>query len=313
MLKLEAVSDAAACRGLWQRCIPQEHITDLWEVRECFWGPYRTAPLFLTVQDNDNQIVGFLPLCFVEEHNYYGYFPGERWHGTTWLEQNRIIARDEAVYQMLMDYLRQENISYHLRYLLPNEPPEASRQVVDEIGYLFRPADHGHDMNAYYERFSRKSIKSILKEVRRFEERGLEYRLDDVRDFDLLVEMNVSRFGQHSYFSDSRFAAGMRALVDLLKAKGWLRVVTVLIEGQPAAVDIGSVYNNAYTLLAGGTHAGYQGIAKVINLYHMKCACEERFAEADFLCGDFLWKPMFNLHPRPLYLLSNRPDLAHKE
>ena len=45
----------------------------------------------------------------------------------------------------------------------------------------------------------------------------------------------------------------------------------------------------------------------------MKRACREQLTEADFLCGDFSWKKLFHLTPRPLYLLSNASIKAHHE
>ncbi|MCA9402437.1 MAG: GNAT family N-acetyltransferase [Candidatus Omnitrophica bacterium] len=311
MVTLTSVTDPGVCRDLWERYIPQEHITDHWEVRECFREAFGSELLFLHVTEN-NQPVGLLPLCYVPERDYYAYFPGEHWQGKTWLERNRLPVRDADIARALLDWCEERRIDYHLRYLLPDDRLEKGGPLVDEIGYLFRPADFDYDMDRYFSGFSRKSIKSILKEVRAFEARGLEYRLDDFSDFDLLVELNRERFGQTSYFADPRFTDGMEKLTELMRARGWLRMVTVLVEGRAAAVDMGCLYNGTLTLLAGGTSADFRGIAKVINLYHMRRACEERLEEVDFLCGDFLWKPMFHLHPRPLYQLSNRPDLIHK-
>ena len=67
------------------------------------------------------------------------------------------------------------------------------------------------------------------------------------------------------------------------------------------------LYRGTYTVLAGGTAAAFPGVAKLINFHHLERACRERFQLVDFLCGDFTWKIMFHLTPRPLYLLSNLP------
>ena len=90
-------------------------------------------------------------------------------------------------------------------------------------------------------------------------------------------------------------------LLELLKKKGWLRVTTILIGGELAAIDVGAVIDNKYTVLAGGTNPHFPGVAKLINFHHLKYACERRFDQIDFLCGDFGWKERFLLTPRPLY------------
>jgi hypothetical protein len=285
--------------------IPQRMLADDWEIRECFHRHYQRDFFFIVAEDDGNP-VGLFPLCFVPEENSYVYFPGEVWHGKTWIEQNRLMARDQDVFDRMLEWMNEQGLSYHLRYLSPSAYVCPERFPVDEIGYLFHAGNYQHDMDIYYSTFSRRSIKSIKKEVAAFEERGMQYRFDDPSDFDLLVKMNIERFGQDSYYADDRFTESFRDMMRLLQKRGWFRMVTVLIEGKPAATDIGSVYNNVYTLLAGGTSADFVGIAKVINLFHMKRACQEQFGEADFLCGDFSWKTMFHLTPRPLYLISNK-------
>ena len=289
---------------MWERMIPREKLTDLWEARECFHRHFRRDLLFV-VAEEDGRAVGFLPLAFIIEKNCYGYFPGEVWKGTTWLEQNRLIVRDHGVFSRILEWLGEQEICYHLRYLTDHPCEDPGQAEVDEIGYLFLPEKYSHSMDRYYGQFPYKSIRAVKREVRAFEEQGLAYRFDEAADLDLMVRMNLERFGDSSYFADDKFRKGFEALAAFLRAKGWLRIVTVLINDKPAAVDMGAVYKNVYTLLAGGTSAEFPGIAKVINLYHMRRACQENFSEADFLCGDFHWKKMFHLTPRPLYLLSN--------
>lgn len=301
MYSISIVTEFDECREIWQRLMPRQFIADLWEVRACFHQHFKRTPHFI-VAKNGSQIHGFLPLSWIEESRSYGFFPGETWQGKTWLEQNRIICN--GIYG-IGDLLSACPQPYHLRYLtsLPGIP--AGEETVDEIGYLFIPADYGYDMSNYLGEFSRKSRKNILRELAAIESQGVTYRHDDFRDFDIMVELNMERFGSQSYFFDPRFRESFRALARMFQEKGWLRFTTVLINNEPVAVDMGCVYRGVYTLLAGGTNSRYLGVAKLINFHHMQRACEEKLDRVDFLCGDFNWKKLFHLTPRPLYLLTN--------
>ena len=303
MRHIRVVSDPAECRRVWERAIPPETIYDLWEVRACFHRQF-DRPLFFVVAEDGDRVTGFLPLAWLEESQCYGYFPGETWAGKTWLEQNRIPAENSRTLELMFKRINGHGSSVHLRYLVPIQAALPGSQAVDELGYLFNPAEHDYDMERYFQLFSHKSHKRIMKDVAAFELRGLAYRYDQISDFDLLVQMNLQRFGDSSYFSDRRFTCGFREVTALLKRQDRLRITTVLVDGVPAAVDLGSVYNGVYTVLAGGTSGDYPGIAKVINLHHMRWACEQRLRQVDFLCGDFSWKPMFHLTPRPLYQMT---------
>ena len=305
MISVRVVSDNAECRALWQKMIPQEYLSDLWQVRESFHRHYQRDHFFVVAEEN-NQPVGLLPLSWIPEESYYGYFPGEVWHGLTWIEQNRLIARDQEVFDFMFDWLHKQKISYHLRYLLESPFMDQNNSAVDEIGYLFHPPKYDYQMDKYFEEFSRKSYKAIHKEIKNFEEQGLNYRTDCLEDFEEMIRLNKDRFGESSYFTDERFSAGFRDVMRFCHANGMLRMVTANVRNEIAAVDMGIVYNGTYTLLAGGTNENFRGIAKIINLYHMQHSCLEQFQLVDFLCGNFSWKTMFHLTPRPLYLMSNR-------
>lgn len=296
-------TDLDECQALWQAVIPAEHITDLWEVRSCFQQHYKRPRNFIVVED-DEGICGLLPLSLIEELRCYGFFPGETWHGKTWLEQNRIYFRSGEPQALLSRC----NLPYHLNYLAAPESATDGNLVVDEIGYLFSPPQYDYDIQNYFTEFSHKSIKQILREVAALESRGVSYRLDDLSDFDLMIRLNISRFGTNSYFYDRRLCESFRSLAHFLHDKGWLRFTTAFIGHEPAAVDMGCLYKGEYTLLAGGTNSHFPGVAKLINLHHLQRACNERMRQVDFLCGDFNWKKLFHLSPRPLFMLSNLPS-----
>ena len=303
MYQLRVVSDPDECRLIWEAVMPTDNLVDLWEVRSCFQNHYRRQYHFIVVEKT-GKVHGFLPFSRIDENGSYGYFPGEIWHGKTWLEQNRLIASNRYVQDIILDHLRATKLDYHLRYMLMPERL-AGDYPVDETGYLFNPVEYAYDMQNYFARFSHKSAKRILRSVEEMKARGVEYRYDNREDFELLAAMNNDRYQDESYFSDPRFTASFRDLMNLLADRGWMRMTTVLIEGKPAAVDLGSVYNGVYTLLAGGTAAEFPGVAKLINLHHMQWACDTRQNQVDFLCGEFSWKPMFHLSPRPLHLISS--------
>ncbi len=300
MLHIECVDDLRACRRLWEQAFPREYLTDLWDVRGCFHEHYRRPACFVVARDGE-QLCGLLPLSWIEETERYGYFPGETWKGRTWLEQNRILARDADVLPQLLARIPGQ---YQLRYLLPENVADAQGSVIDEIGYLFHPPRYDYDMERYYREFAHRNVKRLRREVTALAQR-LSFRHDHAADLEALIELNLGRFGDASYFADSRFTESFRTLMAWLRERGWLRLTTILDGDTAAAVDLGGVYGGAYTLLGGGTHADYAGVAKLINLHHMEHACRERYTQVDFLCGDFSWKTLFHLTPRPLYMLAD--------
>jgi hypothetical protein len=270
-------------------------------VRACFQRHFQQPPHVL-VAERRGTFGGLLALSWIDEERYFGHFPGELWHGKTWLEQNRLPAVSPQALAALWEAAPQQT---RLRYLHPDGAlPENGAAALDEIGYLFRPPQYGYDFNRYLAAFSGKTRKKMRSELDRLQARGVTYRYNRLADVDRLFRLNMDAFGSNSYFSDPRFLGAFEDLVVWLQGHDLLRVTTVLVGGEMAAVDIGAVWNGIYTVVAGGACSDFPGVAKLINFHHLEWACRRQLREVDFLCGEFNWKHRFHLTPRPLYQMD---------
>ncbi|BHH82238.1 GNAT family N-acetyltransferase [Desulforhopalus sp. 52FAK] len=298
MLKIRSCEDFDECANLWAKVWPQHCIFDLWEVRTSFASCFGNKPYFI-VAEEFGEIKGLLPLSWIEETETYGIFPGETWQGKTWLEQNKIVAESRQVFDAMLESIPGP---VHLRYLTSDSIPDGSFPVaVDEVGFLFFPSSYGYSFDRYMAEFSGKSRKNLGREIAHLQSGGVAYRYDQCADVDWMFQKNLELFGDSSYFSDPRFLASYEKLIAMLFDNNLLRVTTVLLKGEIAAVDIGTIWKSEYTILAGGTNSEFQGVAKMINFHHLEWACRQRMHVVDFLCGDFGWKKRFHLSSRPLY------------
>lgn len=252
-----------------------------------------------------------IALCWDGETQQYVQFPGETWQGKTWLEQNRIIAKIPGAIEALLDSVPG---SLHLRYLAWNKLLGMTNLLEpDEIGYHFYPGLYDFSFGNYMLSFSGKSRKKLTADLKKLQDRKVTFRFNDSKDIEHLFEMNRNSFGGDSYFSDAKFYNSFENLASFLSQMGMIRITTVLIDGTIAAVDMGALYRNSYTLLAGGTNPEFPGVAKLINLHHMDWACCQRINTVDFLCGDFNWKERFHLTPQPLYELKLNKSFIYNE
>lgn len=298
MLKIRSCEDFEECTRLWTKAWPQHCIFDLWEVRASFALCFGHKPHFI-VAEEFGEIKGLLALSWIEQSKTYMHFPGETWQGKTWLEQNRIVAESRQIFDAMLETVPGP---LHLRYLTPDSMPDGSFPLaVDEVGYLFFPNSYDYCFDKYMLEFSNKSRKNLAKEIGHLQSGGVAYRYNHCADIDWMFQKNLESFGDSSYFSDPRFLDSYEKLVAWLSDNNLLRVTTVLLRGEIAAVDIGTIWNKGYTVLAGGTNSAFQGVAKIINLHHLQWACQQRMHVVDFLCGDFGWKKRFHLSSRPLY------------
>jgi hypothetical protein len=297
MIRTRTVTDLDECRVLWNSLGGGRNVSDLWEFRLCFHRHFKNEPSFL-VLDDGRGILGVLPLCRLEEQDMFGFFPGEIWQGKTWLERTPVYCRDREALPELLGACPQRTF---LRYIEADVNTLPADVELDEIGYLLHPPDFHFSMDEYYRRFSWKKLKAIKKEISSLLVPESSWHVNRPGDYDVMVRMNRDRFGPQSYFHDPRFKEGFRDALSWLHQRGWLRMVSLEIRGNIAAVDLGAVYGGTYVVFLGGTHADFPGVAKVMNMHHIEFAVGQGFGRVDFLCGDFCWKKLWHLDPQPLF------------
>jgi len=292
-----AVTDFCECERLWRTLIPVRNISDLWDFRVCFHHHFKHRPYFLILEDRKG-IAAMLPLSYVEELDRYVFFPGETWHEKTWLERTPIFLREPRFFSDLLLACPEKT---HLRYLESPVISDSPDIRIDEIGYVLYPAFLEYEFDQYRQRFSGKRFKEITRVIRSFTGEGSDFHLNRISDYDRIVEMSLNCFGGDSYISDRRFRESFREVLHLLLNQNKLRMISLEVNGTTAAVDMGALFNNTYTVFLGGTHQDFKGIAKAMNLHHIQFAFENKIPKIDFLCGDFHWKKIWHLDPEPLF------------
>jgi hypothetical protein len=312
MIRKKIVTDLDECRVLWNSLGGGRNVSDLWEFRLCFHRHFKNEPFFLILEDSRG-ILGILPLCHIEKEDVFMLFPGETWQRKTWLERTPIYCRDQ---EALPELLAACPPRTYLRYIETDENTLPAELEPDEIGYLLHPPELQFSIDEFYKRFSWKKLKAIKKEIDSILVAESSWHINRPADYDVMVRMNQDKFGPQSYLHDSRFRDGFRDAFTWLHRKGWLRMVSLEILGEIAAVDLGAVFGHTYVVFLGGTHPDFPGIAKAMNMNHIEFAFEQGISRVDFLCGDFYWKKLWHLDPQPLYKFlspSLRSEFQRKE
>jgi len=291
------ITELKECEKLWHLLVYPKGISDLWEFRFCFQQYFNHRPCFLLLEDRKG-IAGMVPLSYVDDLDMFVFFPGEIWKGRTWIERTFMYAREPDLIPELLSSCPGRT---YLRYMEVPEAFDFPGLSMDETGYVLYPCDLGPDLAHYRDRFSNKKYKGIMKEIKSFTELGGAFHINRVQDFDLLVEMNVKCFGPDSYLYDHRFRDGFRDIMHFLYGRGSLRMVSLEIQGETVAVDLGALWGGTYTVFLGGIRREFFGVAKAMNMHHIEFACNQGISKVDFLCGDFHWKKLWHLDPEPLF------------
>ena len=304
MIERRVVTDPYSCEKLWKSLIPARSISDLWEFRMCFQRYFKNRYHFHVMEEGGN-VYGVLPLSHIDRLDIMTFFPGETWKNKTWLERTPIYAiNQDILYRLLSDCCERT----YLRYIECDSEYLPEQMIADEIGYVVYPGLLRYDSENYRARFSNKKYKNIMRDVNRILDMGASFHINRMEDFKLLVEMSIERYGADSYLEDPRFRHSFRDAIRFLNQKGYLRMVSLELEGKTMAVDVGAIYNGVYTIFLGGVFSRVPGLPKVMNMHHIDYSLQNRIHKVDFLCGDFNWKKLWHLDEEPLFKLVS-PDL----
>ena len=304
MIESRVLTDPYSCERLWKTFIPVRSISDLWEFRMCFQRYFKNRFCFHVMEEGGN-IYGVLPLSHIDSLDIMTFFPGETWKNKTWLERTPIYAiNQDILYRLLSDCTERT----YLRYIECDPGYLSEYMTADETGYVVYPGLLNYDRENYRIRFSNKKFKGIMRDVNNIRDMGATFHINRIEDFELLVEMSIERYGSDSYLEDSRFRNSFRDIIRFLSQKGYLKMVSLELEGKTMAVDVGAIYNGVYTIFLGGIFSSVPGLPKAMNMYHIDYALQNRINKVDFLCGDFNWKKLWHLDEEPLFKLVS-PDL----
>ena len=298
---IRVVRDLAECEALWRRLTPDEVVTDLWEVREIFHRRFQRT-LHFVVLERDGGVAGFLPLCRLPETGGFCIFPGETWHGKTWIEQNRLIAQSAQDLALCARPRPARSTSATFcRSRAARKPPRCwTKSATFSIPQTTTTGSRPTGKPSRARPASAWAANSKPSKTRAW---SISSTSRDA--FERLVEMNLSRFGADSYFHDERFLGSFRDWVAFAPGQGLASNHHGLHRGRHGGHRRGlPLQGHVHDARGRHPRATFRGWRSSSTCTTCERACEERMREVDFLCGEFNWKDKFHLTPRPLYMFS---------
>jgi CelD/BcsL family acetyltransferase involved in cellulose biosynthesis len=311
-----------------------------WEWLEPWWRHYATASdeLFvLTVRDAQGELIGIAPFYLSRSlsHGRVMRFLGS---GDVCSDYLTILAAPDAqsiVIEEIAEYLVGEAADrWDLIELAGvdacDEAVEMLVNLLSERDYLVhqQPGEScwrlelPRDWDSYLKTLSKgrrersRQISRRLYDTGRAVSRQIVEPQELPRYFDVLIELHQKRrrsLGEPGCFSDPRFTAYHREVIERFFALGRLRLQCVLLDDRPVAIE--------YSLTGGGAIYFYQsGIETEIldqrpgwisTIGSLRAAIEQGYAAFDFMRGDEAYKSSWGARARPTLetrIIARRPS-----
>lgn len=300
-IKMEVVSDIERCQVLWDEFSPKESLFDTWEFRYAFWQGYKHKPHFIVIKNGKGNLA-LLPLWY--ERDRKKYF----WFGSWWQEDNTFFTKDSLYVPLL---LAASPTPLHINAIDVDKVGWLAKVVefqFDDPKYVLDLSDYS-STDDFLESLKKKKRYNLKRDRRIIEEQGPEIIYDRFSDFDKMVELSMKRFkekGEDTDWEDPRRVKTFRQVIEMGKQglSYEARMVTVMIGGKFAAVDLVLIYNNAYyPVKCGYNVAEFPGIGNYMNLFEIEDALSLGMKRMDFLEISYGWKDKW-FQSVPLYKLE---------
>ncbi len=280
------------CEALWERFAPRKSIFDLWSFRAAFYLAYKHQPCFIVLQEGKED-VGLLPLWYEKEKDRYFWFGG--W----WQEDNDFWVNDRSLVPELLALCPK-------RACLNSLPAAA---IPSQMAGSFQPDDPKYVLDIretktfdeYLAGLKKERRKSIKKSLFAIENQGPRVVFNDFKNFDDLVSLSVKRFKNvkedkndfwyDPAWEDPRRVEAIRNTIKLAGKNYQIKMLTVMLDGKIAGVDLVAVFNDCYYALAGGYDLeNFPGIGNYCNMLNIKDALSLGLSKVDVLQSDCGWK-----------------------
>lgn len=293
MISIKVVSDLETARNLWETLSPQESLYDLWDFRYCFYQNDPQALHFYVYYDAD-QPVALLPLQYNEELKCLEFF------AENFMEDNRPFFKPG--YEYLLPQIFATDFKQAIKiYDLEGKDEFTSALPLEDYIYFFNidglNSFDDYLLKAFPDGKKRANFKRLLTILERDQEVKVTY--NDFNDLKLIMDLNVSRFGEESYL---RTEKERQPFYDLLKLPLNWQMITIAVNGVKLASSLAVIYRDTYYyLIVGSDISSFPNVFKYLTKANLELALANKAKIFDCSLGDCDWKSHWHLDKRPQY------------
>lgn len=297
-LKVQIVSDLHRAKELWDEFSPKKTLFDTWEFRLAFYNGYKYTPHFILLK-TEAEHQALLPLWYEADEKRYVFF------GSVWQEENNFFVKDPIFSPLIL------SISPTPLYLNALSA-DSIGQTNDFVEFESDDPKFILDLTTissvedFLATMKKKRRYNLRRDWKLIDSKKPEILFDNFSDLDSLIDLSIKRFaqkGEDTDWEDPRRTEAFRQVVALgQKGESYkIRMITVKIGGEVAAVDLIAMYNDCYyPLKCGYDVANFPGIGNYVNLFEIKDALSLGCKKMDFLEIDYGWKNKW-FDQQPLY------------
>jgi hypothetical protein len=288
---IKAITCEKECQRLWEIFSPHERAWDEWELMFAFHDEATYRFNFL-VHETDGCVDGLIPLVLDTSDDSYELFGG-------CYPEARVLWIDFQHFPEYFDQLPGSAVFFDLRgswvdQLLAAYPQYEPNFVEKDNQYYLVPAEFDYDFVNHINTFSNGKRKGFLRDLRKLKERGAELLWNDADESELFINLSVKNFGGESDHLAEGGKQEVRRVVRELKKLGYLRTLTIFVDGAKQATSLSAHFKDTWVSLYAGSNNDIDNLGKLLNSETIQESCRLRVDEINYMTG-MAWKAAWHM------------------
>lgn len=290
MINIEVIKDLGMAKDIWNLLSPQENIYDLWDFRYCFYTS-DPQPLYFLVAKDDGRPVALLPLQYNQGLKCYEFF------AENFMENNRPFFAPGFEY-LLPELFNQKFDKTVKIFDLDGGDEFTEALPLEDYIYYIDIANFKNFNDYLLKAFATGRKRSHFKKMLSPSDHEIKVILNDFDDLQLVMDLNVKRFGEESYL---RTKIERQPFYDLLKLPLDWQLTTIIIDGIKRAGSLSVIYRGTYYYLVGGWDLSIPNILKYLTKANLEIAINNKLKIFNCSLGDCSWKSFWHMDKLPQY------------
>jgi len=289
------VTAMEACRELWQQFTPHERAWDEWDLMFAFHDE-KTYTFNFMVHETDGKADGMIPLVYDSSDGSHEMFGG-------CYPDCRVLWIRTEDFPEFFDNFPDKTVLFDLKgpwvdELLQAHPQFSPNFVEEDNQFYLVPSKFDYDFVNHINTFSTDKRKGFLYDLRKFRERNPVLQWSDDDETELFFKLSVKNFGAESDHSTEGGKDEVRRVIKELKRSGYLRTLTVSVDGEKQAVSMSALYANMWIALYSSSNNDFNNLGKLLNTETIQEACRLRVDEINYMTG-MTWKAAWKMDRMP--------------
>ena len=293
MIEIRVIKDLAEAKAIWNELSPNETIYDLWDFRYPFYLSNPQEVRFYAAYD-ENRPVALLPLQYCVGPDILEFFAED------FMDNNRPFFAPG--YEYLLPQLFEQNFGKSLKiYDLDGVDEYVKALPIEDYVYFINLAGlnsfDDYLKQAFPDRHKRENFKRLFTLLER--DHDIKVIPNNFSDLELIMDLNVKRFGTDSYLNTTK---ERQAFHDLIKLPLDWRMTTVIVDGVKQAGSLAVVYKNIYYYLVVGSDLSQNpNVFKYLTKLNLESALASQAKIFNCSLGDCNWKSHWHMDKYPQY------------